>query len=819
MISKALKSAAMLGLAASLYVACGDGDSTTTLGCEAGKVKCLNDKSGEVCSSDGAERLPFSCDQGEICATATGVTGCVGACSPGEKECASEAISRVCSADGKTWIPVACAPGTGCDRDPSDDDAEAPTFGTCVRTDDPTVTVCEPEEVTCADGQTVKACEQDGSSWVYTACLANELCMEGECVVDPEKRCTPNTGVCEDATHVKKCNDDGDSYDEPEACPGTTTCSDGACRGTVCTVDEVRCDDVRDGNVYDALAQGSYQPRAMYTCVDGESWQVTECAPQQVCAYTDISSSAVNQFVEDLKSAIESDRSLPTFEVPESSRATCQDPECAAPFALRELLYDSSLYEDLFFGSYACGDPRESDPSFIDSFSLCEGLPPYNNLHWANYACPSGSECSYTVDPSETNGAGQAPVCQSTCTDGDVRCYDSLGESTIECNDGYWDPATITPCADGSRELWCRRNLTNGGANYTQATCQNPACVIWQDEFQTFVVPPGYGACADDGNFYECRPDGSFGDGVSCPTCVRSSIRAPGVVVPEQTPSTFAGYQPGYCLPECVEGEQRCLDIGSPMSAPSPFYYTCDAEGHWTIVASCAEGKACRDVQPNPESPRQIDCGGECFEGDMQCVDEDGNPNTGGKLRQVCNDEGQWGDVENCPRGACTEDDQGAPGRNACEDECIPSTQGCTSDTFEIVCSAEARYGDPVACQAGTACLASVPEVARFGCIECIPATLRTTPDSRCSGSLLQVCGPNGTWSSGAGTTCPLGCTGAQAGSTVPGVARATCITPPMGGSGGGGAGGQAGGGAAGAGGAGAGGAGAGAGGGGFAGG
>ncbi|HVR18996.1 MAG TPA: hypothetical protein VMS65_04855, partial [Polyangiaceae bacterium] len=464
MTTRALTSVAVLALLASLFVACGDGDEMTVEQCSPSFVECLSDKSGVVCASDGSVSYPFECDDGQVCGTdERGETGCVGGCEPGETECASPAISRVCSDDGKTWIPVACAPGTGCDGNPETDEGEPnPAFGTCARSDDPTVTVCTPEQTTCADGRTVKTCETDGSSWVYSACATNEACVEGACAVDPNKGCTPNTGLCIDATHVKKCADSGDAYDPPETCPGTSTCSDGACRGPVCTVDEVRCDDVRDGNVWSALAEGTYLPRTLYTCVDGERWQVTNCAQSAVCAYTDISATAVNRYVEDLKSALENETNLPVFEVPESSRASCQTPECAAPFALRELLA-GSFYEGLFFGSYACGNAASDDPSDVSSFSLCEGLPPYHNLHWANYACPADTECAYVENVSQPGGSSQAPVCQGTCTEGDVRCYDELGESTITCHDGEWDLGSITRCADEGREQWCRRNPTASG--------------------------------------------------------------------------------------------------------------------------------------------------------------------------------------------------------------------------------------------------------------------------------------------------------------------------------------------------------------------
>jgi hypothetical protein len=776
----------------SFFVACGDGDGSPKTTCSPRKVTCLNDKTGEICSSDGSVTLPFTCDEGEVCGTSEEQTGCIGSCKPGEKECASEAISRVCAADGKAFIPVACAPGTGCDNDPADDDINNPTFGTCVRTDDPTVTVCDPEEVTCADDHTVKACEHDGSNWVYAPCAANELCADGECAVDPDKRCTPNTGTCVDATHVRKCADDGLSYEESEACPGETTCSDGACRGPVCTVDEVRCDDVRDGNVFTALSEGSYEPRAVYRCKEGVAWEVTECAQSDVCAYTDISSTAVNRYIEDLKTAWALGSSdLPIFDVPESSRATCQTPECAAPFALRELLRDGQYEDEAFFGSYACGDPTASDPSFIGSFSLCEGLPPYDNLHWANYECPDDTECAYVENVAQPNGAAQAPVCQGTCTSGDVRCFDEQGESTITCVVGEWDLTTVERCVSGTREQWCRRSLS-GTANTTQASCQDPACVVWQEEFGTFLVPPGYGACGDDGLFYACLPDGTMAEGQACPGCVRSVIRAPGIAPPSQEPSHFAGYQPGYCVDECLDEEQMCVSIGSSTSSPSPFYYQCD-NGHWTTIASCPDGEACRDVPRTAESRREIFCGGDCFPGETACVDEQGAP--GGELFSICDDTGEWGEPSLCESGICSEDDQRASGRAACEDECIPGTKGC-EDGGEVSCGDEARYGEPRACGAGMACFPGNPALSRFGCIECLPPDPTNPgqiPDSRCSGDTLEICGPVGTWSEMSATTCSAGCTGSQAGKTTPGEARAACLPTGDGGRAGGG---QSGGGA-----------------------
>jgi hypothetical protein len=768
-------------MVAALFVGCGDGDSTKIKICTAKKTTCLTNGSGTVCSTDGTTQLPFVCGEGEVCGTdEEGTTGCAASCEPGATECASETVSRVCSNSGTSWVNVACDPGTGCDNDEDSD-----TFGTCVRSG-PNVTVCEPEEATCADGQTIKSCEEDGSNWVYTACLANEMCEDGECIVDPEKKCTPNTGTCVDATHVKKCADTGTEYLDPEECPAETTCSDGACRGPVCTVGEVRCDDVRDGNVFTALLDGTYQAQAVYTCVDGVSWEVTQCDASELCTYTDISSTAVNQFIEDVKSAIGDDfesssSDIPVFNVPESSRATCQAPECPAPYAFREIV--SGFFEGSF-GSFACGDPRDEGAAFPDSFSLCEGLPPYNRLHWANYTCPEGSECGYQMVATPSNPQTVVPVCQSTCTEGDVRCLESdeSGESTITCVDGEWDPGTVEKCHDGGREQWCGTNILgtpNDIKTYTQGTCQDPACVVWRDAFETFVIPPGYGACGDDGMFYQCGPDGLMGAAEECGSCTRA--------VSGQPQSTFAGYPPGTCIDECVRGEQRCI-VTTIGTVQSPFYYEC-VDGHFTEVASCPDGEACNDFLTTDTEPlRKIVCGTiECQPGRTRCSDDEGL-GVVGDLLQTCNEQGQWDAPEQCSRGVCTQDDQQRSGAAECEDECIRGTKTCSGSIAQVTCDRNGRYGDPESCESPMQCPVNFPELTRLGCVECLPATPNNVADTRCDGADLQICNPDGTWNTSNGSTCPNGCSGSKAGDTItPGNWRANCNPTGSGGTNGGG--------------------------------
>ncbi len=430
MIERALLASALFVGCAWLFLACGDGDGdgTGVVVCKPSEVTCLNARGGEVCSADGKVVLSFSCATGERCCdprtdeTCVEVdpegqagensrlvlaAGCVGACQPGAKECVSRAVSRVCSEDGRQWVPVACSAGTGCD------DGAGATHGTCVRTEpDSTVTVCDIGQTTCADSSTQKECEKDGSNWVYRPCPTGTTCEKDACVLDENVECAPNSGVCADKKTVRRCNDEGTGYEQHDC--GSMDCIDGACRGPVCSEGERRCYDVREKDVVGQLLSGTYQPGVVYSCNDdGSAWDLALCSAGEVCVYDGISATSVRAFVEDLKTALQNDTPPPVFDVPETSRAACVEPECAAPFALRGLVGEAPVSTA---GSFICGDPGGEDP--LSSYSLCEGLLPYQTLHWANYACPAATECRYESTPGDsepTTPTITGPVCAQTC--------------------------------------------------------------------------------------------------------------------------------------------------------------------------------------------------------------------------------------------------------------------------------------------------------------------------------------------------------------------------------------------------------------------
>jgi len=776
---KALTSTAILGMVAMFFVACGDGDNSTI--CDPGAITCLDPSGGEVCSEDGTQILAFSCGEGQVCGeNDDGEGACVGACDSGAKECVSDAVSRVCAEDGHSWVPVACATGTACDA----------ASGECVPNTETGVKICEPDERTCANDRTAKNCESDGTAWVYTACAANEECSEGECVlVDEGVECTPNESECVDSATLARCKpsmDDpsrGDGWETFE-CPDGAPCFDGACRGTVCTVGEVRCDDIRQGNVFNALANGTYDPRVVYRCnEDGSAWEIEHCASNELCVYDNIASATVNAYVEELKTFAQNGLStdVPVLAIPESSRASCQAQECPAPYTFRELLsyYESGVTAE---GSFACGDPLDAESEFGASYSLCEGLPPYNNLHWANYACTGTSTCRYSAQASVLPGSTAiGPECSTSCTPGAVSCYDR--EHTVTCDeDGSYDLESVTKCAseDGERELWCGAALS-GGDGLDRGQCLEPACAVWREALGTFALPPGTGACDGNGQFHQCQADGTFAPAEDCEQCALDPIW---VGLPD---SVFGGLPPGTCGSACVEGEQICVtdydspDVpAGPTGYPTPAYYTCQ-DGQWE-VNTCPDNELCTSyTQQDPDEDgfmqRRIICGSDCTPYSSVCG------GAGGKQIAHCSASGELGDFENCSYGACAADQGTGGGTAVCEAECVPGEMTCLDSLTEATCTSRGRFGEGTACEGTDICAGFVPDgggasnLSRFGCVECLPVNQNGQPDMLCNGDEVQICGDEGTYASGPTTSC-TGCTQVSVGAGSSLVSCPTGVDP-----------------------------------------
>jgi hypothetical protein len=797
MNTKALWSVTILGTVAAFFSACGDGDSTKIKICNAKQLTCLSDTSAQICSADGTTNLPFTCGEGQHCCDphVKGSTcgedvtkaSCVGDCKPGATQCGSKGVALRCADDGRHWVATDCPVGTGCDSEKDSD-----TYGTCINSDDPenVVVVCEGGSKACADDNTAKACEPDGTNWVFTACAKNEKCDDGECVLDPAKGCVPHSGTCVDKTHIRMCNEDGDGYDKAEECPDKTTCEDGACQGPVCPVGAIRCDDVRVGGAFaNAIANGSYQARTVYKCnADGTAWETSTCASDEICVYDNISNNTVNTYIQDVLATLNNSPvvlSLPVLEVPRSSQASCKAPGCAAPYALRGMgAFDSSTGGSTA-GSFTCGDPTQEDSDPLASFSLCEGLPPFNNLYWANYACTEPEKCVYEGTPSNVEGAGLVgPTCASGCNPGTKACINpgngtvgtivTVGEATVTCgDDGNWDYGKTTKCATkDSRELWCGPNLQGMAGNFNVGTCMEPACAAWFASFDTFTLPEHYGACGTDGMFYPCNPDGTFGDAQDCSQCQLAT----GIQLPAQptTPETFAGYEPGTCA-ACTDGAQRCLFSTSALSG-TPYYQVC-ANGSWT-TKSCSGNNLCWGYQNPEDGVASIVCGGDCAPFTAQC----GGPD--GKQIASCDKDGNLSAFKNCATGACHVDATSSTsgGSAYCESECIAGTSQCVMapdpDNGDVlteaaaVCTSKGRFdtANATICNVGDLqnpehCLPNV------GCAQCDSGAFDGVPDFRCAvdengapvvPAAVQVCNKDGNWDDaiecpGSGTSCSTG--------------------------------------------------------------
>ena len=87
-----------------------------------------------------------------------------------------------------------------------------------------TVQLCTPGEVTCADSQGFKTCNERGDGYIETLCPDDTWCVEGECQFACPSTLTDCTGSCRDLqtdrAHCGGCD---------IACGAGEVCSMGAC--------------------------------------------------------------------------------------------------------------------------------------------------------------------------------------------------------------------------------------------------------------------------------------------------------------------------------------------------------------------------------------------------------------------------------------------------------------------------------------------------------------------------------------------------------------------------------------------------------------
>jgi hypothetical protein len=100
-----------------------------------------------------------------------------------------------------------------------------PDMGT--ETDMEMTSDCEGNERRCV-GNTVEIC-QSGTFVLRETCMADEVCMFGNCVPANMNACTPGATRCAGATAVETCEADGMSWSAAQACGENEECQDGIC--------------------------------------------------------------------------------------------------------------------------------------------------------------------------------------------------------------------------------------------------------------------------------------------------------------------------------------------------------------------------------------------------------------------------------------------------------------------------------------------------------------------------------------------------------------------------------------------------------------
>jgi hypothetical protein len=697
--TKALSSAAVLGMVAMLFAGCGDGDNTKTQVCRPAEATCLDDSNGgQVCSADGTDLVDFSCEDGETCSNG----GCVDECTPGEFTCAGKAVSRVCTDAGDMWEPVVCPAGTACEE------------GTgCVPSAEG-VEICTPNESVCANDTTVKTCDEDGAGFFYSTCPEGVACTDGECSFDAATNCTPRDKACADNVTAATCNDDGSGWTITD-CPEGVACTDGVCQGSGCVVGATKCDEPDLLSIVNAVSslQGAVDFRVMYTCVDGVNWEITQCDAGTICTYDNIPGAEVERFSDELAEwyllAYGGGGGLMDFPaLPDTSNsvASCKAPECDAPaenfVVLTQALRYFGFYGDPATLDFAqCGNATDASVEPTTAFSVCEGLPPYRNLEWSVTECPEPTTCS-----TELSYGGPfvdvVPTCSSECVPGEVRCTGgSQGgggsiDSTQTCGaDGKWGLAEECPqIAYEGEETYtavCVPGHAGGETVGTQtARCIDPVCAYWETSTSPFYGLPAeqVGACTQDGLFRLCDDQGFLDDAEACDSGICTNFYG-------SLDSPAGGQVTGFCGTECVDGESVCFN-GNTIR-------TCE-DGEWSLELDvCDADVSCYGYYGDDGLNHAI-CG-ECVPGTTTC-------GAGGTI--VTCDDGVLVEDE-CSYGTCVFYGNFAH----CEAPCLEGAKYCSSDGSTGY--TECVNGELVAqtCDTGLSCRID-DHGEHYACVECL---------------------------------------------------------------------------------------------------
>jgi hypothetical protein len=391
----------------------------------------------------------------------------------------------------------------------------------------------------------------------------------------------------------------------------------------------------------------------------------------------------------------------PPVPLPTPRSASCQPAACSPGF--------NSPYL-----SVQCGDPSQPSASNTDTYSSCEGYPPFSSYQWVSYRCPEHSHC----DPARVRLSAEVCTLEG-CFSNDVRCTsDRLGLETCD------DSGSFQPLASCGAGRVCETN------DFGLAVCVDAECAY----FINLHRAERGGRCESATRFRPCGADGRLGAvDASCGDCeLEPAVSSPGIPMP---------FQPGVCVGPrgnelCTKGETSCTSADQ--------YWECTGST-WqgAKLHRCPTGTNCF-VKPDPQPGQQEAVCAECSPGNARCTND--------FTVQFCDASGRWLTPTQCD-GFCRWGERvtGESGYG-CQPECLPDSAVCVGSNSYQKCGPDSRLDDAItSCPAGTSCRTSQRGTS-LGCVECIgPSHAAATdsfdlPDSRCQGNSLIECQDDDTW-------------------------------------------------------------------------
>jgi hypothetical protein len=303
-----------------------------------------------------------------------------------------------------------------------------------------------------------------------------------------------------------------------------------------------------------------------------------------------------------------------------------------------------------------------------------------DGMRWETYRCEDGETCN-----------------EGECS----RNYDDLYPDLKICEAGEKVCASdeLLKICDADGTAWI------GVRCEDEEVCENGDCVLKDDA----LCDPDEGMCDDENNLIRCREDGVGYERIECPddtrcqydsiigdaACVGDLCAIGSSCVPKEAFDILEEYEvegEGDFIRDCVDGttfewtrceaNQRCVEItpwvaqcvdhatecepgevvcGDPSEdeVDESLYSICvddpDDPVHGTIGARWVVHKCVTDDLLCDEDAAELGitmpCVKECTPGEERCAPPDELPVDINHARQVCNEDGTWGDAEPCSVG------------------------------------------------------------------------------------------------------------------------------------------------------------------------